>query len=70
MDLEREIMIHRYCYYVLDAPLISDAEYDILEREARATLPDTSPVQGIGSSLASSYSVSIIEEAQERWLGL
>ena len=66
MDIEREIMVHRYCYYVLDAPIISDFEYDVLERQARAELPETSPVQGVGSSLHSSYSVDVAEEALSR----
>jgi DNA ligase (NAD+) len=32
-ELKREIAAHDYRYYVLDAPTISDAEYDGLFRE-------------------------------------
>jgi len=33
--LADELRIHRYRYYVLDQPTVSDAEYDALERELR-----------------------------------
>ena len=54
--MEDEIMAHRYIYYVLNDNVITDTHYDDLEREARKFLPSTSPVQGVGSSLHSSYS--------------
>lgn len=56
MTLEQQVLVHRYRYYVMDDPVISDFEYDQLERQARNLLPLESPVHGIGSSLASSYS--------------
>ena len=62
-QLEHEIMVHRYLYYVECQPVISDYEYDILERKAREVLPETSPVQGVGSSLPSSYTDKIIKDA-------
>jgi NAD-dependent DNA ligase len=34
-QLAEEILFHRYCYYVLGMPQISDREYDALERELR-----------------------------------
>lgn len=34
-DLADQVRLHRYRYYVLDQPTISDAEYDALERELR-----------------------------------
>lgn len=34
-DLSDQVRLHRYRYYVLDQPTISDAEYDALERELR-----------------------------------
>jgi len=54
-ELRREIEQHNYRYYVLDAPEISDAEYDDLVRELRAieerwpdlVTPD-SPTQRVG----------------------
>ena len=63
---EAEIMLHRYLYYVLAEPVISDMEYDMLEREARAFCPADSVVQGVGSSLPNSYSKEIIRAARAR----
>jgi len=34
-DLADEVRAHRYRYYVLDQPTVSDVEYDALERELR-----------------------------------
>ena len=55
VSLTREINEHNYRYYVLDAPVISDEEYDRLfrrlkELEARHhyILPD-SPTQRVGA---------------------
>lgn len=69
MDLEKEVMVHRYCYYVLASPLLPDAEYDKIERAAREVLPESSPVHRVGSSLPSSYSDEVKREAANR-LGL
>src|SRR5687767_10885748 len=35
-ELRSQIGYHDYRYYVLDAPEVSDAEYDLLMRELRA----------------------------------
>lgn len=55
MTLEDQILLHRYCYYVLASPLIPDVEYDKLEVEARKIYPEDSVVHKIGSCLPSSY---------------
>jgi len=34
-ELAAQVLEHRRRYYVLDAPVLSDAEYDVLERELR-----------------------------------
>ena len=34
-DLADQVRGHRHRYYVLDQPVLSDAEYDALERELR-----------------------------------
>lgn len=65
MKIEDLVMAHRYLYYVEAAPVLSDHAYDVLERKARATLPDTSPVQGIGSSLPDSYTEKQIKLAEK-----
>ena len=53
--LEREVLAHRYLYYVLAEPALLDYEYDLVERRAREVCPPESPVHGVGSSLPSSY---------------
>ena len=63
LDIEMEVMAHRYLYYVESAPVISDFEYDNLERTAREVAPQESPVHGVGSSLASSYTPEMIKFA-------
>ena len=54
--LRREIEFHNYRYYVLDSPVISDAEYDMLFRELKeleASHPELitpdSPTQRVGA---------------------
>jgi NAD-dependent DNA ligase len=66
MDYEFEVLVNRYLYYVQSEPLISDFEYDALEREARSVLPETSVVHGVGSSLSSSYPDKVLYEAMRR----
>lgn len=61
-ELAESIEEHRYRYYVLDAPVVSDGEYDVLEREliALETLfpelrtPD-SPTQHVGGSITNLF---------------
>lgn len=53
--IEDLVMAHRYRYYVVCDPVLPDHIYDVLERQARVILPDTSPVQRVGSDLTSSY---------------
>jgi NAD-dependent DNA ligase len=64
-EYETEVMAHRYLYYVLSDNVISDAEYDPLERIARAVCPADSPVHGVGSSLAGSYNDEQVDRAIE-----
>ena len=56
LDLRREIDKHNYRYYVLDDPLISDAEYDgllrrllQLEKEHHELATADSPTQRVGA---------------------
>ena len=62
-SIERKVMAHRYLYYVECNPVLPDANYDAIERDARKVLPADSPVQGIGSDLSSDYSKEVIELA-------
>jgi DNA ligase (NAD+) len=60
--LREQIRLHNYRYYVLDDPIISDAEYDALMRELRAieeqhpelVTPD-SPTQRVGAPAAERF---------------
>lgn len=63
---EHEILVHRYLYYVEAQPIISDYEYDMLEREALPFLPEDSPVHLVGSCLPSSYPKEVIKDALSR----
>jgi len=65
LQAETETMAHRFLYYVLSESVISDAEYDVLEKASRAICPFSSPVHGVGSSLASSYTREQTDRAQE-----
>lgn len=64
--LEHEVLVHRYLYYVEAAPIVSDFEYDSIERQARSVCPPESPVHGVGSSLPSSYPDNVRRDAMSR----
>jgi DNA ligase (NAD+) len=62
-ELARELDDHAYRYYVLDAPVVSDAEYDALMRELEAledAYPDLrtpdSPTQKVAGAYATQFS--------------
>lgn len=61
-ELSRELEEHRYRYYVLDAPTISDAEYDglmrelqRLEREQPQLQTPDSPTQKVGAPVSTLF---------------
>lgn len=62
-SLRDQINHHNYCYYVLDAPEIPDAEYDRLYRELQALEQDNpalvtpdSPTQRVGGAALDAFS--------------
>ncbi len=67
-ELTKSINEHDHRYYVLDAPVISDAEYDALRRELNAleteypqlVLPD-SPNKRVGPTRASGTGLPIVD---------
>lgn len=61
-----EMMVHRYLYYVEAQPVVSDYEYDVIERKARELFPNDEAVQGVGSSLPFSYTQEVIKDALSR----
>lgn len=63
-DLELQVMAHRYRYYVMADPIISDYQYDLLERQARAACRLDSPVHKVGSCLPASYTKEQIAYAE------
>lgn len=63
-SLEESVQIHRFLYYVLANPVLSDYEYDLLETKARRICPAKSPVHFTGSDLAESYPQNVREAAR------
>ena len=62
-QLRDQINQHNYAYYVLDDPLIPDAEYDRLMRELQQLeadhpqfFSDTSPTQRVGAEPLKAFS--------------
>jgi NAD-dependent DNA ligase len=53
--IELKVLRHRYLYYIKNAPVISDQEYDELEKFAQSILPETSVVFKVGSDLEKDY---------------
>lgn len=54
--LEDFIMAHRYLYYCVNSPQISDSRYDVIESAALRVLPESSAIRKTGSSFESDYS--------------
>jgi len=61
-DLRSELNDHNYRYYVLDNPIISDAEYDHILRELQSLedvhpdlITDNSPTQRVGAPLLEGF---------------
>lgn len=54
-ELEQRLMAYRYAYYVQCDPIITDAEYDRLDKAVMPWLPKDSPLQRPGSDMESSY---------------
>lgn len=53
--LEDIVLGHRYLYHVLNTPVISDQEYDKLDKQAKLSYPVASPIYDMGSDLKESY---------------
>ena len=60
---ERTLLAHRYLYYVLGLPVISDFEYDKLEREHLKRFPDSVSINKPGSDNPLHYSESVKQKA-------
>lgn len=64
LNLVEQIQFHRYRYYVMYDPLITDLEYDMLDRKALEQFPDDPVLNSVGSELISSYPQHIIDLAE------
>lgn len=56
LEIEKTVLAHRYLYYCLSKPVISDYEYDKLEKEALKVVAEDSVIRECGSDLEDSYS--------------
>ena len=65
-DKKKEILVHRYLYYVLNEPIISDYEYDTLEKNYLKNNSNDADITKPGSSLSSSYSQEIINLSNKK----
>ncbi len=54
-DMDNLIMAHRYLYYVKATPVISDFEYDKLERKAKTIIPSHHFINLVGSDRDCDY---------------
>ena len=65
-NLRREIHFHNYRYHVLDAPLVSDAEYDRLMERLKAKLLALDELWGrADQSTTAEEKVRLQQEAQQ-----
>ena len=68
LKLANQCMMHRYLYYVVNRPILTDVEYDILEKQAILSLEINHPNHPIfkpGSSKEIDYHPLIIKQALE-----
>lgn len=62
--VEERLLAHRYLYYVLNTPVISDYAYDRLERAALRVVPKDSALHRPGSDRAEDYPPSVVAHAK------
>lgn len=67
--LEQLCMAHRYLYYVWGKPVISDHEYDALERRALKRVGPSSPLHRVGSDREQDYSDAVKAVAKVLQIG-
>lgn len=52
---EDEILYHRFLYYVKSAPILSDYQYDKLEKKYLDLFPDSNILNSVGSDRIEDY---------------
>lgn len=60
--LEDIYLYHRYCYYVLGIPELTDAEFDKMERYFKILYPYSKVFKSVGSSNENDYPSYIKEK--------
>lgn len=65
VSLPELALAHRYLYYCLQKPVISDQEYDRLEKDALSQVDLHHPLNLPGSEMESSYSDTIKKIAKK-----
>jgi len=65
LSIEDQCLVHRYLYYVKSRPIISDREYDMLEKKAILTAPEDHGIRLAGSDMETSYSQNIKDIANK-----
>lgn len=64
LPIEDQCLVHRLLYYVHSRPVLTDHEYDMLERDATAQASDSHAIQRPGSDLLASYPPRLQELAK------
>lgn len=59
---EEEILYHRYLYYVKGRPVLTDYDYDMMERAYLKEFPDSVVINTPGSDSISTYPKHLIEK--------
>jgi NAD-dependent DNA ligase len=62
-SLEITILAHRYLYYCLARPVISDYTYDMTCKDARTKFPHSQVLLSMGSDNAADYPIEAIQLA-------
>jgi NAD-dependent DNA ligase len=62
-NLEKIVLAHRYLYYVLNSPVISDEEYDRLEQQVLPTVSKDSMLHLTCSECEEDYPNEVINYA-------
>lgn len=63
LPVEDQCLVHRVLYYVFARPVISDHEYDMLERDATMQAPEDHLIQRPGSDREETYPAKVVELA-------
>lgn len=63
LPVQDQCLVHRVLYYCLARPILTDHEYDMLEREATLAAPPSHLIQRPGSDTESTYPPHLVQLA-------